>query len=320
MTGQIAADFATWCATDLAAFYAEEEAAAAAQDHEDEHDHDHVDPATLALLTREGLLAGDLAHLRATFAEVCADGSTPQAAATYLAGWFAGGVAQVVSLALVTARAGVLLEPAVVGWRVASEGWPEIVECGAARVLVEAGHPWASHPGVSVVAGAAQVREQAVGALVEFARPILDACRKLAKVSRSGLWDEVADYLGSVLVDRLDIEVSAQMLADLGAVLAVPGAPWKSRPRLGWAEATFGRVHVLHKVGCCLSFTERTPPEEDAEILADDPAFYARFPLETLGKRYCANCKFRDEADAHARQVFTLESRHARDHGGAGVV
>ncbi|MGQ0632278.1 MAG: hypothetical protein ACT4P1_14745 [Sporichthyaceae bacterium] len=308
----LAADLATWCATDLAAFYAEEEAAAAAEEHDHDHDHDHDDPAALPLLTLDGLLTDDLAHLRATFAEVCADGSTPQAAATYLAGWFAGGVAQVVGLALVTADAGVLVEPDTVGWRVASEGWPEVVECSGPRVVVAAGHRWAGGAGVSEVADAAQVRALAVGALVEFARPILDACRKLAKVSRAGLWDEIADYLASGLVDRLDIEVSPQMLEVLDAALAVPGVPWKARPRLGWADAAFGPAHVLQKGGCCLSFTERTAPELDAELIADDPEFYARFPLETLGKRYCANCKFRDGADADARQVFVLERRRAR--------
>lgn len=41
--------------------------------------------------------------------------------------------------------------------------------------------------------GEAEVISRAVDAVVDFAAPIVDACRALARVSKVGLWDEVID-------------------------------------------------------------------------------------------------------------------------------
>jgi hypothetical protein len=289
-------DAAAWLSTVLAEHFAE---------HADE-------PGERVPLTPAALLAGDAAALRASHRKLVEEGASPQAAATYLAGWFAGGAAEVVGLMLARAGAGLLLDAAHLTYRLNEPaGWPEAVEVDAPRVLVPAGHPWARTSGAVVVADRAAVREGAIAGLVAFGEPMVTACRGLARVSRTGLWDEVADALA--LVFRHGKDVTQEMLDELVAATSIPGTPWKARPRLGWAHSdVLGRVHIGQKGGCCLYFTCRKqhvePDRSDWD--AAQLAYHERFGHRPGEKHYCSTCRFRDPADVAARRTYWQEVCH----------
>lgn len=233
------------------------------------------------------LLAADAALLRQLHRSLVGGDVPPPAAAMYLAGWFAGGVAGSVGYALATGGVGFVVEPDAVRWHLHPDGWPERIDLGQPRSVVLATHPWAGQPGVEVVEAPGVVLERAVGSVIAAATPVVDGCRALAKVGRAGLWNEVGDSLGTALTYCVDPPVTPTMLAILDGAVRVPGVPWRARPGLRFADASFGRLHVAQKGGCCLAYTE-TGPEAD----------------------YCLTCSFRDPADSDARQVAWMEEQH----------
>ncbi len=295
-----APDPRTWLEVDLEA-------------HDAYHDEDHApEPGERRLLTRADLLADDAAALRETHARLRADATTAQAAATYLAGWYAGAAATVVGVGLATARAGFLLDPAAVRWRVVPEGWPERTLLDAPRVLVAPGHRWAERSGVEVVADPDDLLTRTVSALVAFATPIVHACTQLAKVKPVKLWDEVADGMACALSHRLEPVVTPDMIDVLDRAVRVPGTPWRNRARLELrADPLLGTVHIAQKGGCCLAFTNPRGPLPPIEELDEDQrAWRERFPPPETGKRYCGTCTFRPAAECDERQLFWLH-RHA---------
>lgn len=88
-----------------------------------------------------------------------------------------------------------------------------------------------------VAPSAEAVVHRAVEALVAAVGPVVDACRGLAKVGRTGLWNEVADALGVTLVHQSLVPSTPERVAELEAALRTPGAPWRARPELGVATS-----------------------------------------------------------------------------------
>ncbi len=259
------------------------------------------------LLTRDAAVLRD-GHRRLLDKQV-----TPQAAATYLAGWFGGGVARLVGLGLASAGAGLLLDDADLVFDVVEDGWPEQIRPGSMRAFVAPDHSWAGSPGAEVV-DAADVLPRTMAALVELVTPILDACRVLARVSRTGLWDEVADGVVGELASADGLKVTPAAEELVLAAVELPGMPWKARPRLVWAEsAVLGRMLVAQKGGCCLAFTNKREPLAESELAPPQLAYRQRFGLDRAGKRYCSTCCFRDLDDVVERRVAWAELRHLHD-------
>lgn len=296
---------ATWLATHLAARYDGEEDEASA-----------VGPRRAVGMA--DVLVDDAALLRALHCGLVDDGTPPPAAATYLAGWFAGAVASAVGYGLAAGGAGFVVDAAPVRWHLHPEGWPERVELlvPGTAVVVTAAHPWAGQPGVDIADDADTIVSDAVTALARVVEPLVDACHGLAKVGRAGLWNEVGDELGMAVAHQVAVPVSPEMTAVLDAAVRVPGVPWRAKPALRFAAAPCGTVHVAQKGGCCLAYT-RTTPDEDHEDDGEDAdpdhlEYLARFPPVPGAPHHCTTCSFRDAADCDARQVFWQERRHRR--------
>lgn len=298
-----ATDPATWLGTHLGARYDEWEAEAAL----------HPD-AAVGVATIADLVAGNAAPIGAAHRRIVDRGTPPQAAATYLAEWYAGAIAGAVGYGLATAGAGFVLDPTGAGPGVLlhlhPDGWPFRVELPAAA-LVLADHPWAGLEDVEVEADARQLLARTVGGLVAAVAPLVEACHGLARVGVVGLWNEVADALGKAVAFQHAIDPTPTMVAVLDAACRVPGVPWRARPRLGFAEsARLGAVHVAQKGGCCLAYTGPLLEEVDADDPTLEPyhrAYLARFPDDPEQPHYCSTCSFRDAADCDARQVFWHE-------------
>lgn len=239
-------------------------------------------------ITLPELLGGDAAELRALHEGFIAFGAPAPAAATYLAGWFAGTLAAAIGYALAVAQAGLLADERGVRWHLDPAGWPDALELGEPRTVVPPGHAWAGQHGVDVVEPETCAR-QAVADLVSLVRPLIDACHRLAKVGRAGLWNEVGDGLGMALAHQWHAEATPERLAVLRDAVTLPGVPWRARPRLSWAATSFGPVHVAQKGGCCLAFTAGGTAE------------------------YCGTCSLRSPDDADARQVVWHEERHRQE-------
>ncbi|WP_019872780.1 hypothetical protein [Sporichthya polymorpha] len=256
------------------------------------------------------LLADDAALLRGWAARMREAGTTDQAAATYVAGWFPGSAGRIVGVGLGAAGAGLLLSAGAVRWNVAAdEGWPLDGRIDDIPVLVPPGHPWAGQDGVETVAED-ELFGRTVENLIAFAAPLIEACKTLGPVSRSSLWDEVADGVACAF-NYQPRPLDAAAMERLRRAVGRPGVPWKGRPRLANADsAVLGPVHVAQKGGCCLAFTCAQVDPDESTLTDRERAWRARFPLEAK-KRYCATCKFRDPADSVARQVYWLELEHA---------
>ncbi len=258
-------------------------------------------------LSRAQVLVDDAAVLREAHRRLQGRDVTPQAGATYISGWFAGELGRIVGLGLASAGAGLVLDGGTMIFDVVEEGWPERVRPGRVRAIVAPDHPWAGSADVEVVP-AEEVLPRTMAALVEVAAPLIEACRGLAKVSVSGLWDEVADGVVSELAycDKLDVTPLAEEIVT--AAVAVPGMPWKARPKLVWAESdVLGRVLIAQKGGCCLAFTCRREPAPESELTGPQLAYRQRFGLDPVGKRYCGTCRFRDLDDVVERRVAWAE-------------
>lgn len=266
----LAPDAATWLATHLAARW---EARA-------------VPGVAGRIVNLRDVLTDDRAVLERTHRRLVADGVPAPAAATYLAGWFAGGVAGAVGFGLAAGGVGFLAAPpGAPALHLHPDGWPMRVDL-APRAVVPAGHRWAGHAGIEVVDDLGSVVRRAVASLVRAVEPVIEACHGLARVGRTGLWNEVGDALGSTLAHQDVVAVTDVMVETLEAAVAAPGVPWRSRPTLWFVEsAALGRVHVAQKGGCCLAYT--CPADDDSD---EEPA-------------YCTTCSFRAPEDVASRQL-----------------
>ena len=272
--------------------------------HDDEIDRSH---APTVWRTLDELLDDDARLLRESHARAVADGDPPNAVANYLVGWIGGFLGEVVGFVHATTGAGVLAD-STVRWRFRPEGWPDRVDVTGARIAVPDDHPWAGVRGVETLRDAAAVRLHAVESLVATLAPLVDACRTLAKVGRNALWAEVADGIGTATAASPGLDGSVATIADVEALLAVPGAPWRQRPTLWAAVGDSGPMVVGRKGGCCLAYTGLEDEPDNAEGVEDlDPeqrAYKERFPRVTGERYYCSTCCFRDAADVEARQVY----------------
>jgi len=292
-----APDAASWLATHLAARWAT-----------------RVQPGVAArLVTLTAVLADDASALRGLHGRLVDDGVPGPAAATHLADWFAGSVASAVGFGLAVGAAGFLPAGPRTVLHLHPDGWPMRVDLPP-QVVVAAGHPWSGHAGVEVVTDHGAVVRRAVGALVDAAEPVVQACRGLARVGRAGLWNEVADGLGAALAHQDAVVVTDPMVATLEAAITGPGVPWRARPTLGFVDSpALGRVHVVQKGGCCLAYTRPVAdePADEPDLDPDRRDFLARFPVRPGEPAYCTTCSFREPGDAAARQVFWRERARA---------
>ncbi len=244
-------------------------------------------------------LCGTHAHLVEVY------GATPAAAAKWLVSWVAGELAGAVGFTLAAASAGLLVERDTVRWCVGPDGRPARVDPGPVAVAVAAGHPWTGLDGVEVVEDPAGT---AVRALVEVAGPLVEACRGLGRVGRAAAWTEVADGLGTAVLDVEGLPVEQRAVDALASALDVAGAPWRRRPRLRVADTELGRLYLGRKAGCCLSY--QTPPSPAPDPATLDPrtrAYLERFPHRDGEPQHCATCSLRDVAGCEARQMFWRE-------------
>lgn len=258
------------------------------------------------------LLADDASMLRSFHAGIVAQGTPPPAAATYLAAWLPGSLARAVGYALATTGAGFAFDADTasdLGLHLHPDGWPVHIELPP-WVVVTAEHPWAGDRHSEVVPTGDALLRRTMRGLVATVSPLIDACHRTARVGIAGLWNEVADALGTSLTHQRRVIPTPAMVAVLEAALSVPGVPWKVRPRLGFVDSGVGRVHVAQKGGCCLAYTaDRTdlPTDDDAETDAYRAAYLRRFAPEKGCPRYCSTCSFRDPEDSAARQIFWHE-------------
>lgn len=242
-----------------------------------------------------------------------AQGSHPGAAARFVTAWTAGALAEVVGRTLAIADAALVVSGDTALLRHPG-GWSDGVvphAAGPADVRVAATHPWWGATGTA--APRTDVVEDAVTALVQQCRPVVEAIAGHVRISASGLWQEVADALvGGVLLQpglRLDEAARARLRAAVGG----PERPWPRTPEVAVSEEGpedgVGDV-VGRRGGCCLAFTTPTAPFDATRI--GDPLlrdWYARFPLEAPGRQYCSSCSLRTTDDAHTRQRFWLAQR-----------
>jgi hypothetical protein len=256
-------------------------------------------------------LVDDDAHLLAELhRRVMEDSHVPaDTAATYLAGWFAGTVADAVGHCLATAGAGLIVVAGELRFHQHREGWVDRLVVPGARAVVPLGHPWAGRPDVRVVDDVDTMLGETVPALVAAVSPVVDACHGLAPIGRVGLWNEVGDSLGLALDDGDGADESVCVL--LTSAVTVPGTPWRAKPKLRIVvDGELGPVAVRHKGGCCLAYKGDHPADDDGPTDPDLAAYVAVFGDD--GPHYCNTCRFRDEPDSEARQLFWRRLEHAR--------
>jgi hypothetical protein len=255
----------------------------------------------------EQLLAEDGAILRRVHSRLMLEEGLPaRAAATYLAGWIGGGLADAVGFGLALAGAGFLASNDRVRWHQHPGGWMDRVDLGDPRVVVPAGHPWSGRPGVDTVDDPQIVRELTVLALVAVVTPVIDLCHSLTRVGRAGLWNEVGDSLGTAVAFQQSVPVENEVVDSLAVAVRTSGVPWRARPTLRVADSANGPVYVAQKGGCCLAYTRPpSPPPNPDEVPAHFRAYLERFPEED--RQYCTTCSLREFADCEARQLFWQE-------------
>lgn len=114
-------------------------------------------------------------------------------------------------------------------WRIEDGGRPGRIDPGTGPVVVAAGHPWVGLDGLEVVD---DVVERAVTALTDTVEPLVEACRRLARVGRTAAWTEVADGLGSALLFVTGLPAVQRAVDVLHDALNPAGAPWRQCSRL----------------------------------------------------------------------------------------
>ncbi len=266
-----------------------------------EHDPDG-EPATGRWMAIGDVVADGCGWLHELHARAMAEyAAPPDTAATYLAGWYAGALADVVGYGLATARAGIVLRPEDVRLHVHPGGWVDRIELDSPTAVVPDGHPWGGRADV-VVVDIDEMLRRSVTSLNELVAPIVDGCHGLARVGRVGLWNEVADHLGLAFDDAVPAVEPVRDL--LLAAVAVPGVPWRAKPSIDIvADDVLGTVLLRRKGGCCLAYQCGHDAGAGEIVDPDLRAFRERFPV-TDGPQYCTTCKFRDPDDARDRQLF----------------
>lgn len=271
--------------------------------------------APAAVVGRDALLVDGAALLRVVHDGITAEGTPGQAASHYVGDWFAGAVAGAVGFGLATGGCGFVVDAEELRWRLHPEGWPDSVALGRVQAtLVLPSHPWADRPDVTVVDSVGELLERTVAAIVDAVEPILDACRSFARVGRPGMWNEVGDGLGGLLLYQDLVEVTPVMIELVDAALRTEAAPWKAVPSLRLASGRTPPVFVLQKGGCCLAYTrEEWPADEvdESSLSEAQRAYRAAFPPPAPGEPwYCSNCSFRSTEDCDARAVAYHDLTH----------
>lgn len=247
-----------------------------------------VDETSRIWVSEAQLLAGDAAFLRAAQHRILdSSGGTPQMAAKWLVGWYAGKVADAVGFVLATGRAGVLVDTRPLRWRTHPDGWADRVSVDGCTVLVGPEHSWAGDDGVEVVAGEAELITRTVDSLVRAVRPVVEAVHGIARVGARSLWAEVADGFGLSPVHHPGLPVDEVVVGRLRAALSAPGVPWRVSPTLRAVSAPWGPVYLGQKGGCCLAYQRST-----AESTAERPL--------------CTTCSLHDPAECADRQLSLL--------------
>lgn len=228
-----------------------------------------------------GLLADEGKVLRDMRDRLVTDGASPQGAATALAGWFGGQLASAIASEWLVSGVGPVVDPRHVRWTVHPDLWVDGVDLGASRNV-------------------ASEHRVVVSAMVEAVDPIIEACARLARVGRPGLWNEVGDGFAYPSVFDPPVRVTRAHLEAVEALLSVPGHPWRARPSMRMeGDALDGHV-VLRKGGCCLAFTGSYPQPTDPDD--DERAYAEAFPARADDPDYCVTCPRRTFADCAARQ------------------
>jgi hypothetical protein len=272
------------------------------------HEEPGYDEATRTWLTVADVLADDHAHLRRERARLGEeDGAPAVAAAKWLTGWYAGGIAHAIGYTYAFASAALLVDVDRIRFGLHADGWAQLVdlgdvEAGDLEVVVAEGHPWEGQPGVRTVADADALAASAVGSLVGASRPLLTAVRRLGKVGFTALWAEVADGLAlGCLYD----------LSRLEGLLRTPGAPWRAVPELELRTTASGPAYVGRKGGCCLAYQCTHPAQDDEHLDERGRARLERFPAESPETSYCDTCSLRDLDDCVERQLFWRDEEQA---------
>jgi hypothetical protein len=169
-------------------------------------------------------------------------------------------------------------------------------------MVVAPGHPSSVDPRVRVAEDETARDEAVATALIEAVRPLIEACHRLGRVGRPGLWKEIADGFAYALTDpRAGEEVTTRSSDTVMRLVAAAGAPWRRRPTITIASTVAGPFCVLQKGGCCLAFTGdyRGDPAS-----LDERAYAERFPGPPDAPDYCTTCPRRSFPDCEARQVW----------------
>jgi hypothetical protein len=219
-----------------------------------------------------------------------------------LSSWYPGLLAVELGFAFAAAAAAFAPTADQVRWVLHDGGWARgVVFATDTPACVLADHPWAGHPGVTVVASRAELRRAAMVALLDLTTPLVEHLVAVTGAGRYGLWHEVADGLPSVLVGDAPVPVTPELVADFQAMLALPGVPWRRRPTLQLLDEPWGRVCVKHRAGCCLAYLSDGHEEP---LDAMQQRYLAELPEPDATRRYCLDCKFRTPQDSRARQLW----------------
>lgn len=263
-------------------------------------------------VTSAELVDGGRSALAAMHARLVGRRVPDATAATYLCAWYGGPLAELVGAGLATARAAVAVELSSVRWRIADETWADRVNPGTLRMTVAADHPWAGMPGVEVVPSFDDVARIATLHLADTVAPVVEACRRLARVGVAGLWNEIGDACTMAVHRREGLGIDDAMLDVLHRATRTPGVPWRAHARLWLVETPNGTACVGQKGGCCRAYL--APDEEEDDDDPDVAAFWQRFPRPPGAPLYCGTCSLRDPVEAESRQLFWFERRPHRLH------
>jgi len=96
--------------------------------------------------------------------------------------------------------------------------------------------------------------------MIAVARPIIDACRGLAKVAAVGLWNEIGDALGLSVDNEHGVPHRRDVVHVLDRAVRSPSAQWRARCVMRIVDhEVLGPVFVKQKGGCCLAYLSQLP-------------------------------------------------------------
>jgi len=232
-------------------------------------------------------------------------GAPADTAASFLAIWSVGALANAVGATWALADAGLVVDPRTLRLLPGADAPITGVRLGSRVAVVGPDHPWAAAPGAQVVVDRDQRRDLAVRSLVAAAEPVVEALHRCVRVGRAGLWNQVGDGLVDWLAYRAappDVDVAAAC-AELARA---PARRWKATA-VAWPIGTAaGPAIAVQKGGCCLEYRFATAEHFSGE---DGAAYLRAFPVEAGERVTCGTCSLRARADAAARQRFWIERR-----------